>query len=197
MYNELFESIIRETTPEKDYLFQPLEPINYAGEPFHAFESILFEQILREASLKSTGYYGIFHKTVSLLNSKSYMIQSKVYNSIVEVFRELLREEKYRDYVVFVCYKDGRLTTLDPLNLAQNAAELTLQAIEKLIEIGVENKPKLKTYVSIIAEENILIQRCFSKFKIDNRISRGEPAKTGDELRKIPQGKSVWKDFNL
>jgi len=50
--NELFDRIIRETTPEKDYLFQPLELINYAGEPFHAFESILFRSVLREADNK-------------------------------------------------------------------------------------------------------------------------------------------------
>jgi len=49
--NELFDRIIRETTPEKDYLFQPLEPINNAGEPFHAFENTLFERILREAEI--------------------------------------------------------------------------------------------------------------------------------------------------
>jgi len=171
--SELFERVIREGSRE------PLKR--------------LFEQVLREVSLKSTGFYGIFHKTVSLIDNKSYLIRSKVYDSLVEVFRELLREEKYRDHVVFICHKNGRLTTLNPLNLAQNAFELTLQAIEKIIEIGIEYQPKLKTYVSIIAEENVLIDRCYSKFKIDNRISRGEPDQTPDELKKIPQGKSSWK----
>jgi len=51
LYNELFENIIRATNSEseKDYLSWPLEPINFAGEPFHAFENTLFERILREA----------------------------------------------------------------------------------------------------------------------------------------------------
>jgi hypothetical protein len=58
MYSKLFESIIQtiiaQSTDDVDVLSLTREPICFAGDPFHACESILFEQVLWNATVRET-----------------------------------------------------------------------------------------------------------------------------------------------
>jgi hypothetical protein len=88
LYNELFENIIQATNSEseKDYLTWPLEPINFAGEPFHAFESEVFERVLREGQLSIKSKYD---KNI-IREPKSGLPYLKHYaDKIIDIFERL------------------------------------------------------------------------------------------------------------
>ena len=117
---ELYENVIQEANEEEvDLLTQPLKPINFAGTPFK--ESVLFEQVLREA-LSDYKFFGIFQIGIlkQISSSRKPLLKSANFEDLIRTYDS---EERYRDCVILPCNQDGSL-------LSGNAEELKSQIIE-------------------------------------------------------------------